>query len=101
MIVVCMFIVSKALLISSTRVIVRAGRAIWLNPFATVLFNVCSTRVAWVCLICLLLCKEGSSRVYVITERRDMGLYEVLLSMSLLGFGMGTMLSNFHICGML
>ena len=37
---VCMFIVSKALLISSATVIVRAG-AIWLNPFATVLFSVC------------------------------------------------------------
>ena len=35
---VCMFIVSKALLISSATVIVRAGGAIWLNPFATVLF---------------------------------------------------------------
>ena len=30
---VCMFIVSKALLISSATVIVRAGGAIWLNPF--------------------------------------------------------------------
>ena len=30
-----------------------------------------------------------------------MGLYEVPLSMSLLGFGMGTMLANFHKCGML
>ena len=39
---VCMFIVSKALLISSANVIVRAGGAIWLNPFATVLFSVCS-----------------------------------------------------------
>ena len=29
---VCMFIVSKALLISSASVIVRAGGAIWLNP---------------------------------------------------------------------
>ena len=38
---VCMFIVSKALLISSATVIVRAGGAIWLNPFATVLFSVC------------------------------------------------------------
>ena len=28
-----------------------------------------------------------------------MGLYEVHLSMSLLGFGMGTMLANFHMCG--
>ena len=39
---VCMFNVSKALLISSATVIVRAGEAIWLNPFATVLFTVCS-----------------------------------------------------------
>ena len=54
---VCMFIVSKALLISSARVIVCAGKAllissarvivcaggpIWLNPFGTVLFSVCS-----------------------------------------------------------
>ena len=37
---VCMFIVSKALLISSATVIVRAGGAIWLNPFATMLFSV-------------------------------------------------------------
>ena len=29
---VCMFIVSKALLISSDKVIVRADGAIWLNP---------------------------------------------------------------------
>ena len=27
-----------------------------------------------------------------------MGLYEVPLSMSLLGFEMGTMLANFHMC---
>ena len=27
-----------------------------------------------------------------------MGLYEVPLPMSLLGFGMGTMLANFHMC---
>ena len=39
---VCMFIVSKALLISSAIVIVRAGGAIWLNPIATMLFTVCS-----------------------------------------------------------
>ena len=39
---VCMFIVSKALLISSAKVIVHAVGAIWLNPFATVLFNVYS-----------------------------------------------------------
>ena len=39
---VCMFIVSKDLLISSATVIVRAGGAIWLNPLTTVLFSVCS-----------------------------------------------------------
>ena len=37
----CMFIVLKALLIASATVIVRAGGAIWLNPFATVLVTVC------------------------------------------------------------
>ena len=46
------------------------------------------TCVVWVC---LLLCKKEDSRVFAITERTDMGLYEVSLSMSLLGFGMGTM----------
>ena len=40
---VCMFIVPKALLISSATVIVRAEGVIWLNHFATVLFSVCST----------------------------------------------------------
>ena len=38
---VCMFIVSKVLLILSATVIVRKGGAIWLNPSATVLFTVC------------------------------------------------------------
>ena len=53
------------------------------------------TRVTWAC---LLLCKEeGSSPVSAITERRDMGLYEVPLSVSLLGCGIGTMLANFHV----
>ena len=30
-----------------------------------------------------------------------MGLYELPLSMFLLGFGMGTMLTNFHMCGIM
>ena len=56
------------------------------------------TRVAWVCLVCLLLCmEEGSSPVSAITERRNMALYEVPLSVSLLGFWIGTMLANFHV----
>ena len=60
--------------------IVHTGGAIWLNPFATVLFK-----------------EEGLSPVSAITERRDMVLYEVPLSMSLLGFGMWTMLDTFHV----
>ena len=72
---VCMtFIVSKAWLISSVTVIVRAGGAVWLKPFATVLFDVCSAVTVEcyvlypccvsVCVVCLLLCKEeGSSPV--------------------------------------
>ena len=51
---VCMFIVSKALLISSATVIVRARGAIWLNPFDTVLFTVCSAVTVECCvaLVC-------------------------------------------------
>ena len=30
-----------------------------------------------------------------------MGLYEVPLSMSLMGFGMGTMFANVHMCGIM
>ena len=45
------FIVSKALLISSTTVIVRAGGAIWLNPFVTVLFSVCSAVTVQCCVL--------------------------------------------------
>ena len=48
---VCMFIVPKALLISSATVIVRAGRAIWWNPFATVLFTVCSAITVECCVL--------------------------------------------------
>ena len=39
------------------------------------------------------------SSVFGITERMDMGLYEVPLSLS--GFGMGPMLTNFHMCGIM
>ena len=50
---VCMFIVSKALLISSATVIVRAGGwgGIWLNPFATVLFTVCTAITVECCVL--------------------------------------------------
>ena len=48
---VCMLIVSKDLLISSATMIVRAGGAIWLNPFATVLFTVCSALTVECCVL--------------------------------------------------
>ena len=46
-----MFIVSKAFLISNATVIVRAEGAIWLNPFTTVLFSVCSAVTVRYCVL--------------------------------------------------
>ena len=54
---VCTFIVSKAFLISSDTVSVCTGGAIWLNPFATVLFTVCSAVTVECC--ALYLCCMG------------------------------------------
>ena len=84
------------------------GGAIWLNPFATVLFSVCSAVTVECCI--LYLCLMGVfgmfavmyggrlfSSVFTITEKRDMVLYEVPLPVSLLGFGTGTMLANYHV----
>ena len=48
---VCMFIVSKTLLISSTTLVVRAGGAIWLNFFSMVLFSVCSAVTIECCVL--------------------------------------------------
>ena len=47
----CMFNVSKALLISSAIVIVHAVGAICVKPFATVLFNVCGSVTAECCVL--------------------------------------------------
>ena len=56
------------------------------------------TRGTWACLVCLLLCKEeGSSPVSLQLLRGGIWVYEVPLSVSLLGFGIGTMLANFHV----
>ena len=96
---VCMFIVSKAFLISSATVIVRASGAIWLKPLDTVLFSVCSAITVECCVLCP--CCMGVfgviddmqgrsvSSIFAITERMDMGLYKMHLSVSLLGFGIG------------
>ena len=46
-----MLIVSKAFLISSATVIVRAGGTIWLNPFTMVLFSGCSVVTIECCVL--------------------------------------------------
>ena len=48
---VYMFIVSKALIILSATVIIRAGRSIWLNPFDTMLFTVCRSVTVECCVL--------------------------------------------------
>ena len=45
----------------------------------------------------VMLVRRLFSSVFAITERRDVGLYEVPLFVSLLGFEIGTMLANFHV----
>ena len=41
--------------------------------------------------------EESPSQVFfVITDRRDIGLYDVPMLMSLLGLGIGMMLASFH-----
>ena len=108
----CVLIVSKALLISSATVIVRAGGASWLNPVATVLFTVCSAvtvecsafvpaLLGCVWYVCCYVRKKALLQCLSITTRRDMGMDEVPLSMCFLGFGIGTMLANFHMCGIM
>ena len=50
-----------------------------------------------VCLVCSVLCKEESpSRVSAITDRRDIGLYDVAMLTSLLGLGIDMMLAHFQ-----
>ena len=41
------------------------------------------------------------SGVFAITGMKDMCLYEMPLFVSLLGFGMGTILDNFHMLGVM
>ena len=48
---VCMFIVSKASIISSATVIIRVRGVIRLNPFATVLFNMCNAVTVECCVL--------------------------------------------------
>ena len=54
------------------------------------------TRVAWVCLVCLMLCKEEGSSLVSLQLLRG-GIWACMrlpLSVSLLGFRIGTTLAN-------
>ena len=90
-----MFIVPKALLISSAPVLLLAGGAIWLNHFATVLFNVCmavTVALCYVAVVCgcvlYVCCYVRKKAILQCFQLLSGGtcLCEVPLSMSLLGF---------------
>ena len=101
-----MLTVSNALLMSSATVIVRSGGLFCLKPVAMVLFMLCIAVLAkWLLLkpCCVEMCgmlfvMYGSSvfGVFAITERSEMGLYNVHMFMSLFGFGIGMMFSSVH-----
>ena len=104
---VCMFTLSNTLLMSNATAIVRVGGMGWLKPVATVLLMLCSAVFVecWVMNPCCVVMigmlgvmygRITFSSVFEITDRRDIGLYYVPMLMSLLGFGIGMMLANFH-----
>ena len=104
---VCMFTVSNALLMSNSTEIVCVGGMGWLRPVATVLLMLCSA-VFVECLVLNSCCVEmfgmfcvmygiiTFSSGFAITDRMDIGLYDVPMLMPLLGLGIGMMLANFH-----
>ena len=88
-----MVTVSNALLMSSATVIVRSGGLFWLKPVAVVLFMLCSAvLVEWLilkpCCVELFVLYGSSvfSSIFAITERSEMGLYDVPMFMSLFWF---------------
>ena len=100
--------VSKALLISSATVIVRAEGAIWLNPFATLLFSVCSAVTIEYCVLypCCMgvfgmfaICKEEGSFPVCLQLLRG-GIWACMRCPCLCRcwvLGYGLMLANFHV----
>ena len=79
----------------------------WLKPAVIVLLMLCSA-VFVECLVlnpcyivmfgmfCVMYGRITFSSVFAITDRRDIGLYDVPVLMSLLGLGIGMMLASFH-----
>lgn len=105
---VCMFMVSNALLISSTMAMVRSGGVFWLKPVAIVWLMLCSAvSVEWLRLYPCCVAMSGMlsvmngksvfSNVLASVESSEIGLYEVPMLLSLLGFGIGMMLASFHV----
>ena len=103
-----MLTVSNALLVSSATVLVRFGGLFWLKPVAMVLFMLCSDVLVELLLLnpcCVEMCGRlfvmyGSSdfsSVFAITERSEMGLYDVPMFMSLFGFGIVMMFASVHV----
>ena len=104
---VCMFTVSNALLMSNATAIVRVGGMGWLKHVATVLLMLCSA-VFVECLVlnpccvvmfgmfCVIYGRITFSRVFAITDRRDIGLHDVPMLTPLLGLGIGMMLASSH-----
>ena len=101
-----MLTVSNALLMSRAIVIVRSGGLFRLKPDAMGLL--CSdVLVEWLLLkpcyveMCgMLFVMYGSSvfsSMFAITERSEMGLYDVTMFMCLFGFGIGVMFASFHV----
>ena len=92
-----MLTVSNALLMSGDTAIVRSSGWFWLKPVSMVLFMLCSAMlVEWLPLkpCCVEMCgmlfvMYGSSvfsSVFAITERSEMGLYDLPMFMSLFCF---------------
>ena len=104
---VCMFTVSNALLTSNATAIVRVGGIGWLKPVATVLLMLCSA-VFVECLVlnpccvvmfgmfCVMYGRITFASIFIITDSRDIGLYDVPMLMSLLGLEIRMMLASFH-----
>ena len=103
-----MLTVSNALLVSSATVIMRSGGLFWLKPVAMVLFMLCTAvLVGWLLLkpCCVEMCwmlfvvyvSSVFSSGFAITERSEMGLYDVPMFMSLFGFGIGMMFPSVHV----
>ena len=104
---VCMFNVSNALLMSNATAMVRVGGMGCLKPVATVLLMLCSAVlvecfvlnpccVVMFGMFCVMYGRITFSGVFAITDRRDIGLYDVPMLMSLLGLGIGMVLASFH-----